>query len=108
MTRTTGRAPQVGDGGAGADAEHLLRHAPIGVATLDSGGAVVACNLEAARLLEVDRDAAPGRAFDDLVPEAERDRIRRLIAGAGPEPGASIVLELRGPERKRYVELSAS
>ena len=88
--------------------EHLLRHAPIGVATLDGAGAIAASNPEAARLLGADPDEVVGRTLDTLVPETDRDEVRRLVSAAGQSSGARVVIHVGAEIQKRYVEVSAS
>jgi PAS domain S-box-containing protein len=94
-------------------AEHVLRHAPFGVAALDSAGVLLAFNAEAARMLAVDADDAIGRRFDDLVGPDRRGDVRRLIASAGgDDPAATAavrcVLELGGDGERRSIELSVN
>jgi PAS domain S-box-containing protein len=89
-------------------AEHVLRHAPVGIATLDAGGVVRALNPEAARMLAVDRETAIGRRFADVVPAEHRTAAGGLIASHEQEPDDRLVLEFNGERRAYFVELSAS
>ena len=86
-------------------AEHVLRHAPIGIVTLDSEGTVRALNPQAARMLAVDGDAAIGSSLGSLVPEEYHADVRALIESAEAGGAARTVLELPG---SRFVEVSVS
>ena len=86
-------------------AEHVLRHAPIGLITVDSGGIVRAVNPEAARMLEVPGEQAIGVSFAELAAPELRSELARLLANASEQGAARAVLELADA---RFVEVSAS
>ncbi len=98
-------ADNVPAGSGGGWAEHVLRHAPIGVATLDTGGVVLGLNPEAARMLGVDRDEAQGLLLEKFVPPEARTELRRLIDSVAADQPARGVLQLEGA---RFVEVSGS
>jgi PAS domain S-box-containing protein len=86
-------------------AEHVLRHAPIGIVTLDGERIVRALNPQAARMLAVDGDAAVGSSLRALVPEDYDAEVRALIESAEAGGAARTVLELPG---SRFLEVSVS
>ena len=102
---SAGDLPATAGASANGYAEHALRHAPVGLATLDPDGVVRALNPEAARMLDVDLDAALGRSLDALVPAEHGAEIRELIESTEGAENVRAVLELDGA---RFVEVSAS
>ena len=77
--------------------EHLLRHLEEGVVEADAGGAVTFLNPSAETYLGIAEAGAVGKALVDLLPEADRKRVREALEALGKDEGAKPChLGLRG------------
>jgi PAS domain S-box-containing protein len=89
--------------------DQLLDHAPIGVLTVDLGGAILTLNRQAMTTLGISERAALGRPLEEQFPGRERERLKALLERSlnemsrlGPE-----IFEIDAPERGiRFLEIT--
>lgn len=97
-----------------ADAlDALFAESPFGIARLDRGGGIVACNAALARLLDNQPTTLRGQAFADVFAADDRDEVRARLAQLVTGVARRITLEnlrLAGPDDAgaRAVQLFAT
>jgi PAS domain S-box-containing protein len=64
--------------------ETVMQSLSAGVVSLDEARKVTMINEAARRLLRIDRDPAPGVTLESLLPDEQREELRRIIQRAAP------------------------